>query len=87
MSHEHSDASLALAKDDHVEHMKGMTQATEEMKCKELAVRCFPVDDPNAPAIGGNKKNVKIVHFVRHGQGFHNLMADLAKQEIGRAHV
>eukprot|EP00536_Pseudo-nitzschia_multiseries_P006549 jgi/Psemu1/193353/e_gw1.140.27.1 len=49
------------------------------MRSRPLIVKAYPIDDPNAPSV--DKSNVKHAHFVRHGQGFHNLMADLAKQE------
>ena len=76
--HEHSEAALANAKDDFQEHMEGMQEAQETMKSRPLLVKAYALDDPEAPSL--NKPNVKHAHFVRHGQGFHNLMADLAKQ-------
>jgi broad specificity phosphatase PhoE len=77
-NHRHSDAALANGKDDYQEHMEGMEEAAETMKSRPLLVRAYAMDDPEAPSLSSN---VKHVHFVRHGQGFHNLMADLAKQE------
>ena len=73
---EHSQVTLDLAKQEHAEHMEGMDEAAEAMKQRSLKIKAFALDDPNAPTDG----NVKTVHFVRHGQGFHNLMADLAKK-------
>ena len=78
-SHGHSEAALANSKDDLKEHLHGMAEAEAMMKLRPLIVKAHSMDDPNAPAV--DKKNVKHVHFVRHGQGFHNLMADLAKQD------
>jgi hypothetical protein len=78
----HTSATLALAKQEHAEHMEGMDLAAKEMSQCPLTVKAYALDDPNAPS----GDNVKTVHFVRHGQGFHNLMADLAKQE-GRTWV
>lgn len=78
-SHGHTEAALANAKDDFNEHMHGMVEAALTMKSRPLIVRAYSMDDPSAPCV--SKKNVKHAHFVRHGQGFHNLMADLAKQE------
>lgn len=78
-NHRHSEAALANAKDDYKEHMEGMYEAAEAMKARPLIVRAYAMDDPNAPSIEG--PNVKHAHFVRHGQGFHNLMAELAKDE------
>lgn len=78
----HTEATLALAKQEHAEHMEGMEDAKQEMRKTRLIVKAYSLDDPNAPTTG----NVKTVHFVRHGQGFHNLMADLAKK-AGRTWV
>jgi broad specificity phosphatase PhoE len=82
----HSEMSLAVGKNDCDEHMEGMTECEEIMKSRPLVVKCYSVDDPNAPspittADNTAKTSTKIVHFVRHGQGFHNLMADLAKED------
>lgn len=78
-SNAHSEAALANAKDDYKEHMEGMDEAAKAMKERPLLINAYAMNDPNAPSF--EKCNVKHVHFVRHGQGFHNLMADLAKQE------
>jgi hypothetical protein len=72
----HSEVTLRLAKQEHAEHMEGMQAATDEMRQQPLIVKAYALNDPNAPT----GDNVKTVHFVRHGQGFHNLMADRAKQ-------
>jgi len=78
----HSAAALALAKHDYEEHMVGIKECHEMMMTRPLVVKCYSLDDPKAPSIVGNEnKNVKLVHFVRHGQGFHNLMADQATKE------
>lgn len=74
---EHSDITLQLAKADTAHHMEGMDDAKAEMSQRSLLVKAYAVDDPNAPA----GDNVKTIHFVRHGQGFHNLMADMATQD------
>lgn len=78
----HSDVTLALAQKEHAEHMEGMDEAKQAMTARPLIVKAFKLDDPDAPT----GENTKVVHFVRHGQGFHNLMADLAKQ-AGRTWV
>lgn len=72
----HDEVTLALAKIEHAEHMEGMDEAIAEMKKKPLLVKAYSLDDSNAPT----GDDVKVVHFVRHGQGFHNLMADIAKK-------
>jgi broad specificity phosphatase PhoE len=71
-----TDVTLTLAKQECAEHMEGMDEAIAEMKKLPLRIKAYALDDPHSP-IG---ENVKTVHFVRHGQGFHNLMADLAKK-------
>ena len=73
----HDQVTLDLAKKECAEHMEGMDEAALEMSKRPLIVKAYPLDDPNAPS----GSNVKTVHFVRHGQGFHNLMADLASAE------
>ena len=78
-NHGHTEAALANAKDDYKEHMEGMHEAAEIMKSRPLVIRAYAMDDPKAPS--SELPNVKHAHFLRHGQGFHNLMADLAKQE------
>jgi broad specificity phosphatase PhoE len=80
-SNGHTEAALANAKDDYHEHMEGMSEAADTMKARPLVVNAYAMDDPSAPPL--DQPNVKHAHFVRHGQGFHNLMADLAK-EAGR---
>jgi len=73
----HSNATLALAQKESAEHMHGMDALRQNMQSRELSVKAYSLGDPNAPS----GDNVKTVHFVRHGQGFHNLLADLAQQE------
>lgn len=69
---QHSEATIALAKKESAEHLHGMKEAYEALRKRPLIVKAYAMTDPNAPT------NAKTVHFVRHGQGFHNLMADLA---------
>jgi broad specificity phosphatase PhoE len=68
----HTQATLDLAKKEHTEHMAGMKEARAILQSKPLRVKAYKFDDATAPA------SAKIVHFARHGQGFHNLMADIA---------
>jgi hypothetical protein len=72
----HNLVTLELAKQEHAEHMEGMDEAAAQMIQCPLIVKAYALDDPSAPT----GDNVKTVHFVRHGQGFHNLMADLARK-------
>lgn len=78
----HSETTLALSRQEHAEHMEGMDEAASQVSKRPLKVKAYALDDPSAPTTG----NVKTVHFIRHGQGFHNLMAELAK-EAGRTWV
>jgi hypothetical protein len=78
----HSETTMALAQQEHAEHMEEMDEAAKSVSNRPLLIRAYEIDDPDAPTSG----NVKTVHFVRHGQGFHNLMADMAKQ-AGRTWV
>jgi broad specificity phosphatase PhoE len=77
-----SEITLQLAKKEHAEHMEGMDEAAANMIKRPLIVNAYALDDPNAPT----GENVKTCHFVRHGQGFHNLMADVATSQ-GRTWV
>jgi hypothetical protein len=77
-----SDITLQLAKKEHAEHMEGMDEAAANMIKRPLIIKAYALDDPNAPT----GENVKTCHFVRHGQGFHNLMADVATSQ-GRTWV
>jgi hypothetical protein len=77
-----SEITLQLAKKEHAEHMEGMDEAAANMIKRPLIVKAYALDDPNAPM----GENVKTCHFVRHGQGFHNLMADMATSQ-GRTWV
>jgi broad specificity phosphatase PhoE len=64
-------AALDLAKKEHAEHMDGMKETKAILQRKPLRVKAYKLDNPMAPAA------TKTVHFARHGQGFHNLMADI----------
>lgn len=75
----HNAVTLELAKKESAEHMHGMTEVYKEMRTRSLLCKAYAPNDPNAPS--DNDDNVKTVHFLRHGQGFHNLMADLARAE------
>jgi len=67
----HSDVTLNLAKKESAEHMHGMKELIQEMQKRPLSIKAYHT---NHIPPGGK---IKTVHFVRHGQGFHNLMADL----------
>jgi broad specificity phosphatase PhoE len=68
----HNAVTLTLASKESVEHMKGMREVYAAIRQRPLSIQAFLCDDPQAPS------SAKTVHFVRHGQGFHNLLADLS---------
>jgi broad specificity phosphatase PhoE len=72
----HDVITLALARKESAQHSHGMAELSEVMQQKSLKIKAFPHSDECLSTI--SDPNVKIVHFLRHGQGFHNLMADLA---------
>ena len=77
---DHNSITLELAKKESAEHLnQAMRDLYLSMRSRPLTVKAYALDDPNAPEVDGT--NAKVVHFVRHGQGFHNLLADLAKED------
>ena len=72
----HDSITLALAKKESAQHSHGMAELSEVMQKKSLKIKAFPHTYESLTHI--SDPNIKIVHFLRHGQGFHNLMADLA---------
>lgn len=73
---EHDQATLDLSKKESAEHIDGISDIIDMLKNRPLQIEAFRLDNPEAPA--DDEGNVKTVHFVRHGQGFHNFMADIA---------
>jgi broad specificity phosphatase PhoE len=74
---EHDAVTIALSKEESAQHLEALGGLSEFMRSKPLLVKAFAMDDPNAPSVQEPSTIVKVVHFVRHGQGFHNLMADM----------
>jgi broad specificity phosphatase PhoE len=70
-----SDLTLELAKKECAEHMQGMYEVYETMRQRPLRVKAYQLHSSSSLL-----ENYKVVHFIRHGQGFHNLMADTAKR-------
>ena len=75
----HNAVTLALAKKESAEHLHGMKELYDSMRNKPMIVRAYELDDPAGPST--SRTNVKVVHFLRHGQGFHNLLADMAQAQ------
>jgi broad specificity phosphatase PhoE len=73
----HNAAALETATKDSAEHMEGMSEVYQEMRQRPLIVKAYSLDE--GPS--GSNSNVKTVHFARHGQGFHNLMGDVAMEQ------
>lgn len=76
-SSSHDAITLALAKKESAEHLHGIEELYASMRQRPLLVKAFALHD-EASLPSGKEENVKVVHFLRHGQGFHNLMADMA---------
>ena len=76
----HNDVALQLAKKESAEHRHGLTELQAVMRQRPLRVKAWSVNHAKAPPAIYSKTcpNIKTVHFIRHGQGFHNLMADQA---------
>jgi len=83
--HAHSVHALSLAQKESAEHLLVMQSEgiPAVMKTKPLRISAFALDDPMAPYLSMNNQQnksvsvVKIVHFIRHGQAFHNFLADM----------
>ena len=77
-----SDVTKALAAKESAEQMHGMDELYNQMRKRPLIIKAYDMGDSQCPLNDKNKdsnsrpRNVKTVHFVRHGQAFHNLMAD-----------
>lgn len=73
----HDPVTLALAEKESALHREGVGELYSCMRNqKPLKIQAYALDDPSAPSLT-TQSNVKICHFLRHGQGFHNLMADM----------
>ncbi len=79
-SADHSSLTMQLAQRESAEHMHGMDEVYRSMRNRPLTIKVYALDDPQAPTTKSDG-NVKVVHFVRHGQGFHNLMAEVYEEQ------
>jgi broad specificity phosphatase PhoE len=71
-----STVTAQLASKECDEHMEGMQEVYQSLRSRPMRIRAHALaaDVTKVDA----SSNVKTVHFVRHGQGFHNLLADMA---------
>ncbi len=74
----HENVTMALAKIESAQHLHGMEDLYTSMRQRPILVNAYDIllDEGSSPPV--TDENVKVVHFLRHGQGFHNLMADMA---------
>ena len=73
----HDAITIQLAKKESSHHYHGMPELQSIIQTKPLKVKAYALDDTSAPQTAEEQNNVKVIHFVRHGQGFHNLLADI----------
>jgi broad specificity phosphatase PhoE len=74
MATQRNTATTQLATKECQEHMEGMQEVYQLLRSRPLRIRAHTL----ASAKLDDASHVKTVHFVRHGQGFHNLLADMA---------
>jgi len=77
MSTAHSATTIALAAQEQKEHMtQAMQQLHADLTSRDIIVSAHSTP----PAHSTTALCTKTVHFIRHGQGFHNLLADMARE-------
>mmetsp|Transcript_18723 Transcript_18723/g.37310 ORF Transcript_18723/g.37310 Transcript_18723/m.37310 type:complete len:304 (+) Transcript_18723:132-1043(+) len=78
----HDEVTLALSKVESAEHLgPAMESLRVRLSTLNLVVRASPAANESAEDVVGEEEEflcAKTVHFMRHGQGFHNLLADRA---------
>ena len=81
----YSSATLSLAASESAEHLNpAMSSLYADMSTRSVIVEAVGAEDDVEEVRGGYRAvKSKIVHFVRHGQGFHNMIADKYR-EAGR---
>lgn len=87
-------ATMQLANKESDEHMIGMEAVYEEFRHRPMIIRAHhihnnsdnggehtPVATTTATVTNTTTTTIqKTIHFIRHGQGFHNLLADIATE-------
>jgi len=72
-----SDVTAALAKEEAAEHLNPeMAALYQRMSTGPTVVHCTPLGAPAPSVPGYSLASSKTVHFIRHGQGYHNMLAD-----------
>eukprot|EP00937_MAST-01D_sp_MAST-1D-sp2_P007671 g7671.t1 len=69
------EVAAQLAKDEALEHLHALGPAMGAQSRRPVIIRARPLAD------GGIAAGVKVVHFIRHGEGVHNATAAKAKAE------
>ncbi|GMH48913.1 hypothetical protein TrVE_jg8757 [Triparma verrucosa] len=78
----HDDVTLQLAKKEQKEHLgPEMASLLNDMTNRDIIVAASPLDSSPPETPGYTTLKSKTVHFIRHGQGFHNLLADSYRSE------
>jgi broad specificity phosphatase PhoE len=86
-------ATMQLANKESHEHMIGMEAVYQEFRNRPMIICAHRIDSSahpygDSPPIAAattttttnNTTGIKTIHFIRHGQGFHNLLADIATE-------
>lgn len=69
----HTEEALATAKIESEQHLEHLRKAGVLNITRPVIIRATPMDSA-PPSVGSNHK---ILHVIRHGQGYHNLLGDL----------
>ena len=87
---EHSETTLALAKKEMRDHLTpAMSSLFTSMSSRDVIVRATIFNSSTGTTAGTTAMQLdgyrvvksKNVHFTRHGQGFHNMLADRYREE------
>lgn len=77
--------SIELAKKESIEHMIGLDVVYNNIRCRSFLFNAYSTNHifTNDQENNNNNQslhNIKTIHLIRHGQGYHNLIADISKQ-------